>query len=162
MSQDDWYDVMQVCTNGHEITAFAVSQPSSRRPFCESCGAETILTCPTCNRPLRGYRHISGVVGLFDTSVPPYCADCGSPYPWQQSRMTNVVQVLQEAHVSEADLEIVTSLLPDISRETPKTDIASLKVRAIINRISDEQMRKVVVKAITRIASESAIETMSL
>lgn len=79
---EDWYDIMQVCTQGHQITAYLKSQPESGRKFCEECGASTIFACPACNQPVLGYRHIAGVLSTRGVPVPKRCGSCGAAYPW--------------------------------------------------------------------------------
>lgn len=159
---DDWYDVMQVCLNGHQITAFAVSQPQSRRQHCQSCGASTVMTCPHCGQNIRGHRHIAGVIGVFSSPVSNYCDHCGGAYAWQTARMDNVRQVLKGAGIADADVERVEALLPDIARETPATGSASLGLRGIINTISDTVAKEVVHRALRRVACSEAVEILGL
>jgi len=67
-----WYDTMQACENGHEITSMAVSHPEYRKRRCTSCGAATITECPKCGTPIQGYHHIPGFA-YADGSPPPAC-----------------------------------------------------------------------------------------
>lgn len=159
---DDWYDVMQVCLNGHQITAFAVSQPQTRRQHCQSCGASTVTTCPTCNQNIRGHRHMAGVIGFFNSPVPNYCDHCGGAYAWQTARMENVGQVFRDAGIADADVERAQTLLPNVVRETPGTDSASLRLRGIINTIADPMAKDVVCRALGRVACAAAAEILEL
>jgi hypothetical protein len=69
--------------NGHQITDRYNRSPGFRRPFCDSCGAETIYQCPNCKAEIRGDYHVDGVafIGL-GTPVPRFCEKCGHPFPW--------------------------------------------------------------------------------
>ena len=126
-----WYDVMQVCVNGHQISAFAKSQPQSRQDFCQNCGAQTIDACPSCTMEIRGHRH-SGA-DMFRAPegppIPKYCIGCGAVYPWQQSSIDNLKEILQESELSAQDVEIIETALPDVLQETPKTEGSSLRVK---------------------------------
>ena len=78
-----WYDIMQVCTNGHQITSMLQSNPNNSQTHCEKCGADTISKCNTCNTNIKGYHHVPRVISLSGTSIPEFCHECGEPYPWQ-------------------------------------------------------------------------------
>lgn len=80
---ESWTDILQVCTNGHKITEYAVSQPNSRKKRCPDCGAETMTHCTTCNTEIPGHHHVPGVFGFYPDEPPPkFCENCGEPYPW--------------------------------------------------------------------------------
>lgn len=157
----DSYDVMQVCQNGHQITAFADSQPQSRQDFCEKCGAETIDSCPSCENKIRGYRNIPRVIGFPDTPVPKYCIKCGTAYPWQQSSIDNLAEILRASELSPQDVEIIETALPYVLHDTPKTESSSLKVKRVLGKLG-KPLYDISVKVITDIASETAKKTLGL
>ena len=99
LDAEDWYDVMQVCLNGHQITACAQSEPTTRQNFCNNCGEKTIDSCQSCGATIRGYRHIPGeaISPSFELAVPKYCINCGAAYPWQQSAIDNLKEILKES-----------------------------------------------------------------
>jgi hypothetical protein len=78
-----YYDVQQVCLNGHQIIANYNRSPEFRKNFCSSCGEKTIHQCPECSQPIRGEYHVDGVVAIgHTTAVPTHCENCGRPFPW--------------------------------------------------------------------------------
>lgn len=77
-----YYDVQQVCLNGHQITDQYNKYPQHRQDHCSECGAKTIHECPECEQPIRGFYNVSGVVTFRSTDVPSHCKNCGEPYPW--------------------------------------------------------------------------------
>lgn len=78
-----YYDVQQVCENGHQITDRYNTAPQFRRAFCAQCGANSIHECPSCHTPIKGDYHAEGVVAVgFITPVPSHCENCGLAYPW--------------------------------------------------------------------------------
>ena len=161
MDGRDWYDAMQVCLNGHQITDSAVSQPTSRQRFCENCGARTIDACQNCNSNIRGFHHMEGVVVIRSIPVPRYCVGCGEAYPWQAAALENLTEVLKESGLSAQDLEKVNTTLPDVVRNTPKTESASLKLKGILKTLGKSGY-DIAIKVVTDVASETAKKTLGL
>ncbi|TWU44683.1 putative nucleotide-binding protein containing TIR-like domain protein [Rubripirellula tenax] len=88
MRRDDrsWYDTMQVCYNGHQITNFVESQPESTRKRCDECGEPTTDHCLKCKAKIIGYHHIPGVIGFSGPDPPAHCHECGEAHPWTERR----------------------------------------------------------------------------
>jgi hypothetical protein len=126
---------MQVCVNGHQITIFAESQPQTCQAFCDTCGVKTVDTCPSCENKIRGFPHITGAFGLDELPVPKYCMRCGAAYPWQQSSIDNLKEILRESALSAHDVAIIEKALPDVLQETPKTESASLRVKRVLGKL---------------------------
>jgi hypothetical protein len=159
VADKDWYDVMQVCVNGHQITKYAESQPQTRQEFCDNCGAKTIDVCPGCENHIRGARHT--VLVDIPLSVPRYCIKCGAAYPWQQASIDNLKEILRESELSKHDVAIIETALPDVLQETPKTESASLRVKRVLGKLG-KPFYEISVKVITDIASETAKKTLGL
>lgn len=83
IDEKPWYDVMQVCLNGHQITSTLKSNPELGQDRCNKCGEKTISVCPKCEAAIRGYYHVTNVLSLHSVPIPEYCHKCGKPYPWQ-------------------------------------------------------------------------------
>jgi len=62
--EQSWMDLLQVCMNGHTITAYGTSEPESLRKRCSECGAETMTHCKKCNTPLPGHYPVPGVISF--------------------------------------------------------------------------------------------------
>jgi len=80
-----WYDVMQVCINGHRITARLKSNPEHGRDYCPDCGARTVSKCGKCSGDIPGYYHVPNVFGP-DPDPPTHCDGCGEPFPWHRRK----------------------------------------------------------------------------
>lgn len=154
----DGYDVMQVCLNGHQITASAASFPLHRKPFCPDCGAETIMTCPLCNTPIQG--HLSGVLSVHESPVPHYCHQCGSAYPWRQAAIANVIEIAQ-LELDDTDAAAVPALVHEIAIDMPRTEISALKLKRILSKLG-KPTYDVAIKVISDIASEAAKKALGL
>ena len=161
MTNGNWYDIMQVCENGHQITSCAHSQQNSRKDFCDECGAKTIVACPHCEKPIQGYYHVEGIVSLSEPPVPKYCSYCGAAFPWQQSAIDNLTGIFRESDLSPQDIAIAEAALPDILQDTPKTESASLRLKRIMGKLG-KPLYEISIKVVTDIASETAKKTIGL
>jgi len=83
------YDTQQVCLNGHQITAFADTQPENRKEYCDICGAKSIMKCPNCRENIRGERLNNDVFVVAELPVPKFCHACGTVYPWANGGKMN-------------------------------------------------------------------------
>jgi hypothetical protein len=75
-------DVMQICRNGHVITARLRGDPATSRTHCDRCGATTLSCCSTCGVALPGALSAPGLVPIGSWAAPRYCATCGAAFPW--------------------------------------------------------------------------------
>ncbi len=156
------YDQMQACLNGHLITDHAQTKPQFRAKFCKRCGASAIDCCPSCQAPIKGDYLASSVLVLgYTTPVPAYCENCGAAYPWRQAAIDNLSDVLRESMVSEQDIAAVEATLPDVVRDTPKTEGAALKLKRLMGQLS-RPTYEIAIKVVTDLASEAAKKTMGL
>jgi hypothetical protein len=158
---DDWYDVMQVCLNGHQITEYAESQPQGCKNFCSDCGEKTITACPGCNANIRGYRHIAGVFHVSTPPVPKFCANCGKAFPWQTRAVEHLNEILKDDKLGDSDLEELNKALPDVMRDTVKTESAALKVKRIFGKLG-KPAYDIAIKVFTDVATEAAKKKMGL
>ena len=134
-----WYDVMQVCRNGHLITDRASSSPQHREKYCHECGAETIAACPSCQTPIRGHYHVPGVIAVGWTKpVPSYCHECGKPYPWTEARLQAARELIDLADAPEAEKEALKADLPALTAETPRTQVAVARMSRFLRKAGNE------------------------
>lgn len=148
-------DVMQVCRNGHVITALLHSCPDRGVSHCDRCGAGTVDRCLTCGQQLVGAVPVPGLVPVGALRPPQFCSLCGAAFPWSAHapaaalepvailqtllrRVPLVIRQLRQRHGSrppfgvadEHDLEdLVRALLPlhfdDVRPETRTPSYAS-------------------------------------
>ena len=132
MNQDKpWYDVMQVCQNGHKITDPLKTEPQYGKQYCTNCGAPTTSTCEACKVEIQGWHH-----GSFTTSgpdIPSFCHACGQPYPWTQSRLKAARELAEEVEgLSESERESLKASLDDLVRDTPRTGLAATRFKRLV------------------------------
>lgn len=133
MPSDRWYDVMQVCLNGHKITDTLEHSPEKARGQCPSCGAVTIRRCLACRTSIRGYYHLSGVAGLHGPDVPVLCHACGKPFPWTESRLKAALELAEGVKgLCDAQRRTIKASLDDLVRDTPRTTQAARRFKSIV------------------------------
>ena len=139
----------QICLNGHCITDALESFPESSESFCSKCGTQTITNCPTCNTAIRGAYQELGFASWAKYTVPAYCYNCGKPFPWTRTALETMSEMIQED--SEIDPELQKSLtdaLPDLVSETPKTNLAIIRLKRgllAVGKFTAEGLRQFVI-----------------
>ena len=74
---DSYYDVAQICENGHLANVKARTNPVLNQDHCDKCGVPTIMACPSCQTEIRGIyrtrpqRRALRVVSTY--TVPSFC-----------------------------------------------------------------------------------------
>jgi hypothetical protein len=158
----DGYDVAQVCRNGHDITSMAESSPQLRKPFCPTCGSQTIMACEHCATAIQGYYHESGILDGVGYTQPAYCFNCGSPFPWTASRARLAVarDLADEAEgLSTEDRERLKDSLDDISRDSASIHAATSRIRRIAATVRGPT-GAALHELVTEIAAETARKTL--
>lgn len=153
------YDVAQICKNGHLINSSARSAPQFNSKFCDKCGAETIMQCPSCNSYIRGYYYSPGVVSLSEMTIPSFCHDCGKSYPWTETALVAAQELAEELNeLSAEEKEVLKKSLPDLIRETPTTKIAESRFKKIMSKARKESvdaMRSILVNIVSETIKKS-------
>ncbi|MFI3190260.1 hypothetical protein BCS42_01420 [Crenothrix sp. D3] len=142
----DYYDIQQVCLNGHQITDRFNSNPESRQPFCQGCGEKTIYECPNCNHSIEGGNQSDDIYRLFPTPVPDYCKNCGNSYPWAEKTKDEPIESISFKALlwykklstiekigligSVASLIGLFFVFYPLSRENPQTKLSSDEVKS--------------------------------
>jgi hypothetical protein len=140
---DSWYDIAQICLNGHTVNSMARSNVVANQKFCDTCGAATIITCQACGRSIRGYYHDFGFrlgrVEFDDYVVPSFCHTCGKSYPWIQAKLGAAQELADELDgLSQDEKDVLKKSLDDIIKDTPRTELASLRFKKLAGKASRE------------------------
>jgi hypothetical protein len=56
MHDSGWWDIAQVCVNGHLVNQRVIEEHDHSQPLCVRCGSPTIMACRLCRAPIRGHR----------------------------------------------------------------------------------------------------------
>jgi len=154
---NDWYDMAQICKNGHLITACYESSPVHREDFCSKCGVETITTCLSCSAQIRGKYNIPGIPMPGEIEIPLYCYSCGKPYPWTEEKIKAIKDFSKEMELSLEDKQIIEDNVTEIVVDTPKTQVSAVRIKKVLSRVGGafaDKLRDMIVD----IASETAVK----
>lgn len=118
----------KICLNGH---VHVETYPLTKDEYCEICGAKLISKCPHCNSTIKEWNYNGVIVaGKPNYTRPMYCRTCGKPYPWTESALEATILMIQEdTELSALERQNLESSLPDIISETPKTNLAMIRVK---------------------------------
>lgn len=156
---DSYYDVAQVCLNGHVITEMAGDHPEYKRERCDKCGASTICNCQNCNEPIQGYYH-SGVLGVFDYDPPRFCQKCGDPMPWIKSKLETAQEIVGLMDtLDEQEQNDLTQSVEELVRETTKIAIAKVKLKRYLKKV-DSDISDSLSEVLDEILSEEVRESL--
>ena len=153
-----YYDVAQICLNGHVVNDASKTRPQHNENFCERCGAKTITKCPNCNTDIRGEYISEGVVVLASSEpvAQKFCYNCGSPFPWTNEAIKAAHELAAEMeNLSDDEKKILNKSIDEIVNETPKTELEATKFKKIMIKVGKEtaEMFK---NILVSIASETA------
>jgi len=134
-----WYDIAQICVNGHVITRILKIAPEVSKKFCDKCGARTITACERCDADIRGVYHMGVAIGGPSPPAPSFCHNCGAPYPWTESALEATRGLAQEVEgLTEEERSILEQSLDDIVADTPRTTLAAIRWKKILSKLGPE------------------------
>lgn len=129
----DWYDVAQICKNGHVISSSSKSSPDHNKKFCDKCGAETITKCTDCGAEIKGYYHMSGVVGISNYKAPSFCDECGKPYPWTAAKIDAAKELVDTIDgLTEDEKKLINKDINEIVKDSPYTSASATRFKAFL------------------------------
>lgn len=135
--KEGWYDVAQVCLNGHVANKGVKKNPQHKQKFCIKCGASTITNCLNCIAEIQGQYYKDGVSNAVDFVFPAYCLNCGKPFPWTESKIKAAYKLAEELdNISENEKKDLIKCIDDIVKDTPDTTIAIIKFKRILSKTS--------------------------
>ena len=136
---DSYYDLAQICENGHVANSCARDYPALNQVHCDKCGSRTITTCPACEAEIRGSYHIPSVIGLSKYTAPAFCYKCGEPFPWTAAALRAAEDLADEMDaLSDDEKESLKKTLPDLVRETPRARLAETRFKKLMKKAGGE------------------------
>jgi hypothetical protein len=136
---DSYYDVAQICVNGHAINTMAKDYPQSNQKFCAKCGEPTVMACPSCSTSIRGYYHVRGVFASSKFHAPSYCLNCGKPFPWTATRLKAAEELADELDgLTSEEKEKLKASLPELLRDGPNTVVAETRFKNLVKKAGSE------------------------
>jgi hypothetical protein len=147
------YDIAQICLNGHVANSATIDFPQFNQKFCDECGEPTIRECPQCKSPIRGAYRDSLMVHY---TAPHFCINCGSPFPWTESRLRTAHDLARELDgLSGEERAILEKSIDDLIKESPSTTLAATRFKRIVAK-AGQAAASMFREILTDILSESA------
>jgi hypothetical protein len=155
-----WYDVAQICLNGHIINIMAKSHPEDNQKFCQKCGAKTITTCPHCGAPIRGYYHPEEIILSSLLEVPKFCYNCGKPYPWTESKLKLAYELIDKnKKLSPQEKNILKQDIDNLVKETSDIQTTASRFKKIAKKLREPAF-ETLIKILAHIVSERVIKLL--
>lgn len=151
---DPYYDVGLICLSGHVVNAASIDNPIANAKFCSKCGASTISQCQHCGTAIRGVRHVPGF-GPNPYHLPSYCHECGQPYSWTTAALQVATEYAESLELSDADKEALEDSLPDLVKDTPRTNVAVVTFKRVMAKAGPLAL-DVLKDTLTSVLSETA------
>ncbi|MBF0285378.1 MAG: DUF2321 domain-containing protein [Magnetococcales bacterium] len=131
------YRIAEVCQNGHVSTSSADLYPDLREKFCSKCGENTMMQCPSCRKPIRGYYDSDFVTVICDYHPPAYCHQCGTPFPWTSRKITNAVALVEysDVQLTPDEIQQFRSDVTDLTKDSPNNPISSLRIKKVLAKV---------------------------
>jgi len=133
--------------------------PESNQSFCDKCGEKSITQCPKCSTNIRGYKHISGVFGVFKYKAPSYCYSCGSGFPWTQSSLEAAGELADEIEgLTEEEKIKLKEVLPALIKDGPKTIVAESRFKKLMKKAGKDTydgMRSILIDVVSEAVKKS-------
>lgn len=152
------YDVALICENGHLINSYHHKYAEDNSSYCSICGAPTICKCRSCSKEIKGHS-IGEFSYLSDYNIPAYCEYCGKPFPWTESALTSAQLIIQEEEdLSDLSKNALIDSLPDIIIETPKTNLAVVRIKKALTsagKFTSDALRQFVIDFGCELAKKS-------
>ena len=151
-----YYDVQQVCENGHQINECCKEMPEICQNFCDKCGAKTITKCLHCDTEIRGYYIDPGIIGGGGSEVPLHCHNCGKSYPWTENRIMSAIQIFAEfGNLDEQEMKEVEKDIKNIAKDIPQAELSAMRIKRIWGKCGS-----VAYNVIMEFASKTAAEIL--
>jgi hypothetical protein len=153
------YRVAEVCPNGHVSTSSADTSPELREKFCSSCGEPTMTQCESCKASIRGDYNVEGVFTLSEYMPPAHCHNCGAGFPWTARKVESAVELVEVGgELSETELAQLRIDLTELTKDSPKTQVASLRVKKAMEKVGSalaHGVREIVVNVLSEAAKKA-------
>ena len=156
---DSYFDVAQICENGHVANSMARDYPNSNQDHCDKCGTPTIIACPSCQTYIRGVYHVPGAFGFDDFDAPAFCYKCGKSFPWTAARLRAAEDLADELEsLTRDEQDALKKSLHDLVRDTPRTPIAETRFKRIMRKAGKEGydgMRSLLTDVVSEVVRKS-------
>lgn len=128
---DSGYDQAQICLTGHTINSSYTVFPQHNKKYCDLCGAKTIIECPNCRQPIRGWYKDGSP---FQEYAPPkFCHNCGGIFPWTKATIEAAKELVDDLEeLTAEEKESYKESIDELVKESPKQELAAGRVKGYL------------------------------
>jgi len=157
--ESGYYDIAQVCHNGHVISAMAGSSHEFREKYCSKCGEASIMACTNCNEHIPGHYHVPGVIGFHKYDPPAFCHNCGKPFPWTERKEQAAIDLFVDEIQDKEERRVFEESIKQLSKDTPQAKVAANRITKLVGKLA-AGTGEVVKKLVIDVASETIKKTI--
>ncbi|MBL8759991.1 MAG: DUF2321 domain-containing protein [Phycisphaerae bacterium] len=158
-----------VCENAHKVARRTFGNHAEGTEYCDQCGAKAHCQCPSCRKMIRGGEVPATIDNRRNASaddktwpLPWYCYACGQAYPWTQRKIDAAQQLVDELEeLTTFEREGLKTSIPDLMSQTPNSDLAAIRWRQAIGKVSAIS-QQILVKLLADIAAESIKKALGI
>ena len=137
---DSWYDIAQICLEGHVVNRSSQKNSESNEVHCHTCGEETLTKCTQCGTDIRGLHYINGSPA-YHYSRPNHCHNCGEPFPWIISHIKLIGELVDELGLEKNDRETLRNEAKHIVCDTQRTTLARSIFKKILSSLNSGMLK---------------------
>jgi len=156
---DSYYDIAQICMNGHVINSMSHDCPQSNQNFCDKCGEQIITSCPKCSTNIRGYHNIPELIGGLEYETPSYCFNCGESFPWTQISLEAASELADDNEsLTDKEKSQLKDALPALVQGGPKTVVAESRFNKLMKKAGKDTydgMRSILLDVVSEAVKKS-------
>jgi hypothetical protein len=155
-----YYDIAQICMNGHLINGSFQKRPQNNKDYCPSCGEKTVTKCSSCNNNIEGVYwkqdYLEGDHPMSSCALPSYCHKCGKPFPWTENKILTAIQIFSEfGNLDEDEKKTIENDIKNIARDIPQSELSAMRIKAIWKKYG-----KIAYNIVMEFASKTAAEIL--
>lgn len=130
---EEGYDIAQICENGHVVNSNARIYPHFNQKLC---GTKTTTCCSGCGAPIRG-AYLDGLYAGY--TAPGFCSYCGDPFPWTQTRLRAVRELVKELDMLDGrDKVLLAKCIDDLITNSPLVSVAATRFKRLMRQVGPE------------------------
>jgi hypothetical protein len=112
---------------GMSQISFLPVSPTTTRISVQPVAKKPSFSVRTAKPKSGGHYHMVGAISFLPEVAPPFCHNCGKPYPWMEDRLQTAKELLyHDDKLSLEEREKLWGLLRYVMSD-PKSDLAPAK-----------------------------------
>jgi len=78
------------------------------------------------------------VIGGGRPDVPSHCRNCGSPYPWTESKIITAIRIFAEfGNLDDEEKKTIEQDINNIAKDIPQAELSAMRIKRIWDKCSN-------------------------